>query len=261
MKTGLKIGFAVWLLAALMGADVSSWLMQATGLHISTSGHSHVFAHGHHFADARPWQALPNALDVLSNLPFLVLGMYGWVLLSHKALPSSPRTAARVFFTGLVFTSIFSSVYHLQPNATFGLALDRAGMAVAFAGVIGLALYERSNFPDVRPWMWGVLVLGVLSAFLPHFSQQVLPWGVVQFGGIALVLVCALRQRSTEALGVNLFAMITWYMAAKVLELNDAAVFEATQQAISGHSLKHIAASLAAVPVLAAIQRQASTTL
>ncbi len=34
----------------------------------------------HNFADTRPWLGIPNFLDVASNLPFLVVGLLGLIL-------------------------------------------------------------------------------------------------------------------------------------------------------------------------------------
>jgi hypothetical protein len=49
--------------------------------------------------------------------------------------------------------------------------------------------------------------------------------------------------------------LIAWYALAKLLEANDDAVFHLTQGIISGHSLKHLAACMAAWPVLAALKK------
>ena len=35
----------------------------------------------HDFADRRTWFAVPNAADVLSNLPFLLIGAWAWAAL------------------------------------------------------------------------------------------------------------------------------------------------------------------------------------
>jgi hypothetical protein len=55
-------------------------------------------------------------------------------------------------------------------------------------------------------------------------------------------------------LGVSLYAVVAWYALAKVFESNDHAIFEATGHWVSGHTLKHLTASLAALPIIFAIQ-------
>ncbi|AEG94751.1 hypothetical protein [Ramlibacter tataouinensis] len=56
--------------------------------------------------------------------------------------------------------------------------------------------------------------------------------------------------------------MIAIYGLAKLLEAGDHAVFQATGQWLSGHSLKHLVAAAAAVPVVVALgTRQNAATI
>jgi hypothetical protein len=48
--------------------------------------------------------------------------------------------------------------------------------------------------------------------------------------------------------------VILAYAAAKLLEMNDHAIFDLTGQLVSGHTLKHLVATLAALPVLASVR-------
>jgi hypothetical protein len=57
---------------------------------------------------------------------------------------------------------------------------------------------------------------------------------------------------------MHLGVVVAWYALAKVLEGADSAVFAATGEWVSGHTLKHVAAAAAAWPVVAAVQRAAS---
>ncbi len=65
-----------------------------------------------------------------------------------------------------------------------------------------------------------------------------------------LVLALALRKPMAGAWGMPLVAIIGVYALAKVLEMEDHAVYALTQGVISGHSLKHLVAACAAIPVL-----------
>jgi hypothetical protein len=70
---------------------------------------------------------------------------------------------------------------------------------------------------------------------------------------MALIVWLALRKPVAGAVGIRLGALIGLYALAKLLELGDEAVFRATAGAVSGHSLKHLVAALAAWPVIAAL--------
>jgi hypothetical protein len=211
------------------------------------------FEHYHAFADQRHWLGLPCAWDVLSNLPFALLG--GWGLLRlHARQGCQPHGAQRAlalaFFAGLVLTALCSALYHLHPDDA-RLALDRLGMVGAFAGLLGLAVADRIS---ARAGLWmaaAILVLGPITVFVWANTGNLLPWSVLQGGGMLLIVLLALRHPIAGAWGLPLAAVIAWYALAKGLEGGDHAVFGFTHGLVSGHTLKHIAAAMAAWPVAA----------
>src|SRR4029453_10106472 len=72
----------------------------------------------HHFADQRTILSLPNALNVLSNVPFAIVGALGLIALRRPelGLNAEERRAYAVFFTGVLLTSAGSAFYHLAPD-------------------------------------------------------------------------------------------------------------------------------------------------
>ena len=223
------------------------------------------------FSDIRTLMGLPNAIDVLSNLPFLLLGVWGMQRLhrlershdhalgpSHDELPGSALDCAWLFLAGLLLVAAASAFYHLQPDDMLRLAADRAAMAVAFAGVIGLAVCDRVSQRAGWPAACVALAAGLLAVAVFHETGNVAPWAVVQFGGMALVLWMATMRPvrgATRPLHLKLGWIIAAYGLAKVFELTDGPVYELTQHLVSGHSLKHVAAALAALPVVGALAR------
>lgn len=221
------------------------------------------------FADQRAWHGVSNAMDVLSNLPFGVFGLWGlWQLRRFDAAaadaatepPGSTLDCAWLFFAGLLVTAAGSAFYHLQPDA-MRLAADRAGMTVAFAGLVGLAACERVSQRAGWVLAWCTLVGGLVAVACAAEADNLLPWGAVQFGGMAIVLALALTPKLPGAIGVRLGWVIAIYAGAKLLEAGDAWVYEATGHLVSGHTLKHGVAALAALPVLAALQRMGARGL
>jgi hypothetical protein len=215
------------------------------------------------FADQRPWQGIANAMDVLSNLLFALFGLWGlWQLrrLDVAAAdaaaepPGSTLDCAWLFFAGLVVTAAASAFFHLQPD-TLRLAADRAGMTVAFAGLVGLAACERVSQRAGWALAWCTLGGGLLAVACAAEAGNLLPWGAVQFGGMAVVLALALTPKVPGAIGLHLGWVIALYAAAKLLEAGDAWVYEATAHLVSGHTLKHGVAALAALPVITALRR------
>ncbi|MEO6015938.1 MAG: hypothetical protein ABIP46_01680 [Polaromonas sp.] len=214
--------------------------------------------HYHDFADQRNWGWLPHAMDVISNLPFVLWGVVGmWALaraLYARAIDAVEAGLGALFFCGLCVTAAVSVAYHLQPGDA-GLVWDRSGMVLAFAGLMGLAAMRAVSVRAGIALAAVVLGLGPLSVYVWSLTGNVLPWAVLQFGGMALVVGFACLRPATagRALPVRWVLVIAIYALAKLLELGDHAVFEWTGHMVSGHSLQHVIAACAAWPVVTAL--------
>lgn len=210
----------------------------------------------HGFADQRAWGPLPHALDVLSNLAFAWAAVAGMRVLrgaDGRALAPMVRALAALFFTGLACSAIGSSVYHWAPDDAT-LAGDRLGMAIAFAGMLGLALHSRLSDRWAQLAAGAMLVAATAAVVTWLRSANLLPWVLVQGGGMLAVLGLAAMAPRKGGLPLRLGLVMVLYGAAKLLEWGDGAVFEATAGLVSGHSLKHVLAAAAAWPVISALR-------
>lgn len=237
-ETGLLLGVLALLALAVFGPVLSAT------------------AHQHGFADQRALWGIPCAMDVLSNLPFAIAGAWGlWALrrLAPGILDRTSRTLAALFFVGLLCTAVGSGVYHWQPLDS-GLLWDRLGMVLPFAGLMGLAAASRVS--ERAGWVMAgaVLLAGPVAVLWWSYTGNLMPWAVVQLGGMLVVLALACLPRRDGALAVHLGAVMGLYAVAKLFEAADHAVFDATAQWLSGHSLKHVLAAGAAWPVLLALE-------
>lgn len=66
-----------------------------------------------------------------------------------------------------------------------------------------------------------------------------------------LLLALLARKPATGVWGLQVAGVLTCYAMAKLLEMSDHFVFDLTNGAVSGHSLKHVVAACAAWPVIA----------
>ena len=85
----------------------------------------------HHFADARTFFGIPNTLNVLSNIPFLIVGIMG--LLRVLRWRDEYSLIYGVFFLGVFCVWGGSSYYHWHPDNA-RLIWDRLPMTVGFYG-------------------------------------------------------------------------------------------------------------------------------
>jgi hypothetical protein len=216
----------------------------------------HQAADFHAFADRRTLWGVPFAMDVMSNLPFALAGLAGaWALCTAPArsIENVERAMAALFFAGLTITAVASGWYHWRPDDA-GLAIDRIGMAVAFAGLLGLGAAVRVSERAGAALGLAVLVLAPLAVLHWSDTGNLLPWAALQGGGMALVLAFAWMRPRPGTLDVRWLGVIAAYGAAKLLELNDHELYRITGEWVSGHTLKHMVAALAALPVISAVR-------
>lgn len=76
------------------------------------------YADYHDFADQREILGLHYFSDVVSNLLFLVAGIWGLIKVNQcgSKLPKAWRFFAVVFFVGFILTFLGSGWYHLHPD-------------------------------------------------------------------------------------------------------------------------------------------------
>jgi len=195
----------------------------------------------HQFADSRACGLLPNCLNVLSNLAFLVVGVLGLTRLNGWS--GTLRPALKVFWWGVLLVALGSAWYHWAPDDA-RLVWDRLPMTVAFMGLFAAVLLDRMHF---KPWILPALVgVGLASIGVWVLSGDLRLYGLVQFLPMALMVVILIRHPQGEIPLPALIWALGWYVAAKLGEWLDGEILAWTGL-VSGHSLKHLLAALATV--------------
>ncbi len=213
----------------------------------------------HQFADHRSWLGVANALDVLSNAGFAIIGGYGLYRLwprMGESVPGWPGFA--LFLAALVLTAFGSAFYHLAPD-DHRLIWDRLPIALACAGLLaGVRTKVRPNVNAIR--VTGVLAfVAAASVFWWYATEQVgagdlRPYLLLQASPLVLIPLWQAIYRAPRADRVGFGVAIALYVGAKVAELLDHQLFASTHW-ISGHTLKHLLAALAAAVVVGTLVR------
>jgi hypothetical protein len=213
----------------------------------------------HHFADQRTIFGIPHGLDVLSNLAFLVSGLLGLLFVAKpgKALDSGTNWAFATLFFGLVLTSIGSAYYHLAPGNQ-RLVFDRLPMIVAMAGCLSAVITDRFGGRIV----WAVAPLmatGLWTVFQWRASEAAglgdLRWyalfeGLIILTGVLLLWLFPSRNQATLAFVIA----VAGNVAAKLFELFDKQIY-ALGGIVGGHTLKHLCAGLAFLPLVFLVRK------
>jgi hypothetical protein len=157
-------------------------------------------------------------------------------------MPVALRFWSHIFFIGLIATGLGSAWYHWWPRDA-GLAVDRYGMVIAFAGVLGAIAAHKVSDRAGHGLGWVSLVLGLTSVTWWQWQGNLSPYVVLQFGGMALVLWLSLVP--AKQAGPRWGWLLCAYIMAKVCETFDQTLFDLTEHWVSGHTLKHFWAAAA----------------
>jgi hypothetical protein len=224
----------------------------------------------HRFADQRTVLAIPHFFDVVSNVGFLVIGVWGLVfVLKVNAdgraafLTRKERWPYLLFFFGVLLTAFGSAYYHWAPDNA-RLLWDRLPMTVGFMALLAAVLGERVAAPLAARTLGPLMAAGIVSVVYWRWTDlagrdDLRMYGVVQFGSLALVLVLCSFLPSRYTHGRDMFVIVAFYALAKLLEAFDKQVF-ALGGFVSGHTLKHLAAAVACYLVLRMLVLRRPTT-
>jgi Ceramidase len=198
----------------------------------------------HAFHDERTWLGVPNALNVLSNIPFVVIGLLGLRHVhgaSEASIPGALRTTYLILFGGLLLTGFGSAYYHWAPD-NHTLVWDRLPMTLAFTSLFAAILGERIDLTLGRRAALPLVAIGIGSVLWWAAFDDLRFYAFVQFFPILAipVMLWAFPARYTASSGI--VAALGCYLVAKGLEKADGAIF-AAGHLVSGHTLKHLVAA------------------
>ncbi len=220
----------------------------------------------HNFSDHRAWLGIPNFGNVVSNLPFAFIGIWGLAFL----LRLQPYDAAQCFvdpperwpytlvFFGMLLTAFGSAYYHLAPNNA-RLVWDRIPMTIVFASLVAAVIAERISVHAGLRLLPFLIALGVGSV-MQWYVDELHGHGDLRFYAAVqaystVVLLLALLIPPKYSRGSDLAVVVGFYVLAKSLEFADQRIFE-IGHIISGHTLKHLAAAGAGYWILRMLQRR-----
>jgi hypothetical protein len=222
----------------------------------------------HQFADRRSLLGIASILNVVTNVPFLLVGAAGlrfvWRQPPYPAgrhfISGAERWPWLVFFLGVALTCAGSAWYHLAPDNA-RLVWDRLPMTLGFMSLFAVMIAERV---DLRAGLWllgPLLLAGLGSVLYWHWTElggagDLRPYAAVQFFPLVAVPLMVLLFPARYTGGGGILIALAWYGLAKLFEELDGRIYELTRHAVSGHSLKHLAAAASAWWLLLMLRRR-----
>ncbi len=215
----------------------------------------------HLFADRRSFLGIANFNDVVSNIGFALVGTLGLLVVAggrHREIFAGSPDARPylIFFLGIALISLGSVYYHLAPSNE-RLFWDRLPMSIGFMAITSAVVADRVDARAGNGWLLiTLLVMGAASLIYWDWTESLGRgdlrfYALVQFYPmVALPLIIGLFPRHRYTVGRYLAWAILWYGLSKVFEHFDHEVFGFLGHTVSGHTLKHLTAAVAALVVL-----------
>ncbi len=191
----------------------------------------------HNFSDDRAFMNVPNFWNVISNLPFMIVGYFGLFRLNSI---EKNKLQYLLFFLGVFLVAIGSGYYHLNPNDNT-LIWDRLPMTIAFMALFSIVISEFIDFKKGWVLLFPLLLIGLFSVLYWIIADDLRPYILVQFYPMLAIPVIIIFFKSKYSAGGYWFLLLA-YLIAKILEYFDGQIYDLL--GLSGHSLKHIVAAL-----------------
>lgn len=196
----------------------------------------------HLFIDNRSWFGIPNFCDVVSNIFFFIFGAMGFaVVLKDKLLHT--KKSWIIFFMGVVLVAPGSAYYHWNPNDAT-LVWDRLPMTIGFMALYTALLAEHIHL-KFEKLLIPCCLLGLSSVIWWATSADLRFYYWIQLIPMVTIPILLALFPSIYTGRIWFLAVFILYALAKIVEHRDPEIFNLTQQMMSGHTLKHILASLA----------------
>ncbi|KAL6344687.1 hypothetical protein AAG906_002593 [Vitis piasezkii] len=197
----------------------------------------------HLFADMRNFLGVPNTLNVITNYPFLVLGVLGFVLcLSGNFFVISSRAEVwgwALYYAGTTSVAFGSSYYHLKPDDN-RVIWDKLPIMIAYSSLFASFIMERVGEMIGLTCLFTLNLVALVGVACERaFNDLRLCMMFQLIPGIAIpAMTFMFTPKYTHsrywlcATGV--------YLLAKFESVADNKVYRATWYLISGHSLEHL---------------------
>lgn len=215
----------------------------------------------HNFADSRSLSELPNALDVMSNLGFAIIGAWGllhiWKARNDDAIRDG-WPGYRMFLIALILTAAGSACYHLHPDNA-RLVWDRIPIALACAGLLSAVHGEMAQTGHTNQMTAALGLLALASVGWWRVSGDLRIYLLMQGLPLLLIPLWQYLHGSTNADRRMFGIAIALYVLAKIAELHDHEILTLSGF-ISGHTLKHLIATAAAAMIAIRLRQRVTKT-
>jgi hypothetical protein len=220
--------------------------------------------HYNEFADGSAIFGIHHAADVLSNAGFALVAIWGWLTLWPRRTSDQLREGwpgYRLFLIGLLLTAFGSGFYHLAPDNA-RLIWDRLPIALACAGLlVGVRGDTQAKLnTEIEAIVLGLFAVASVAWWVYTDSSgadDLRPYLLLQILPLVLIPLWQAMYRAPRTDRIAFAAAMGLYVVAKIAEVLDHEIAD-TFGFVSGHTLKHLIATMATAAVVWGLTRRFS---
>ncbi|XP_018446742.1 uncharacterized protein LOC108818307 isoform X1 [Raphanus sativus] len=206
----------------------------------------HSFRH-HVFADKRNFMGVPNTLNVMTNFPFLIIGVLGFVLCVGGSFFNISLKGEiwgwTLFYASVSSLAFGSAYYHLKPDDNT-IVWDTLPILIAYSSLFSSFLVERAGEKVGLSCLVLLLFISFLSvAYARVFNDLRLCMTFQLIPCLAIPIMTVLLPPKYTHSRFWLLATAA-HSVSKIEGLADSKIYNANGYIISGHSLGHLCSAL-----------------
>lgn len=216
--------------------------------------------HNYHvFADQRKLWNIPNFLNVVTNLPFAVIGLLGLQGI-RNIKENELKHIFLTLFTGFLLLTVGSGYYHWFPQNR-SLVYDRIPIVIILMSFFAFIIYTCIDKVAGYKAFVVLNIVGVTSVIYwivsERYSQGDLRWyGMVQFFPIIAIPLILILYSASIKIWKDIIPIFLFFALAKVAERFDKEMYHFLNNSISGHSLKHLFMVAAGYEIIVMLRHQ-----
>jgi hypothetical protein len=207
----------------------------------------------HNFADKRVFLEIPNFFDVSSNILFLLAGISGFYKTFTQKIRLVNIREGKYFyglFINLCLVALGSIYYHLNPN-NFTLVFDRIPIALILVFFFEIMIFERISQRASTYLLTPLLIFAFFSVIYWYYTElgvrgDLRLYAFLHIFIIILSIIIFFLYKPVYTNNYYLSLALILFLTSKIVEFFDYQIFFVSKQLISGHTLKHVFAALAA---------------
>ncbi|CAL0322696.1 unnamed protein product [Lupinus luteus] len=205
----------------------------------------------HRFADLRNLVGVPNTMNVMTNFPFLIVGVVGLVLALEGGVFNiscqGEVWAWVLFYGGITGVGFGSTYYHLKPDNDRVL-WDTLPMMVVYSSLFSSLVVERIGQVIGLCCLFALLLAAFISIGYEWMYDDIRLCLMFQLIFPVAIAVVAFVYRSNYTHSRYWFLSLGIYVLAKFEAVADRKLYSLNDYIISGHSLEHLC--LVLIPVI-----------